>query len=111
MAVPYRNHNLQSEQSSPELAAVRHRVGARPWLSLAAALIAAGALASPASAAVRSGNTITVFPDRDMVAAEGRYSGEVTVEIRRNGVLIGRTSGPAQSVSGGSGLEVNHGPA
>src|SRR3712207_637536 len=46
-----------------------------------------------------------------MVVATGYELGEeLTVEVLRNGVVIGTTTGPAVDTPEGIGLEVNHGP-
>ncbi|HET9872212.1 MAG TPA: hypothetical protein VFP89_06410, partial [Propionibacteriaceae bacterium] len=68
-------------------------------------------LTQPASAAVTVGTNISAFPNRDMVVAVGYEPGEeLTVEVVRNGVVIGTTTGPAVTTPEGVGLEVNHGP-
>lgn len=68
-------------------------------------------VSSPASAEVTVGSNITVFPNRDMVVAVGYNAGEeLTVEVLRNGVVIGIAKGPAVETPEGTGLEVNHGP-
>lgn len=109
--LPYRHPELFG-RSEERARAGTARVTSRSWLAIAGALLAAGALAGPAAADVRAGNTVTAFPDRDMIVVEGGYSGSVTVEVLRNGVTIGRAAGPAQDLADGiSGLEVNHGPA
>ena len=88
-----------------------------------AALAAAGGLAATALAAlpasatigpegVRPGSNITVFHNIDFVAVfgYGPVGSNVTVEVLRNGVTIGTSSGPAIDAEGLPGLEVNHGP-
>jgi len=68
-------------------------------------------IASPASAGVTIGSNISVFPDRDMVVAVGYQEGEeLTIQVLRDGVVIGQTVGPAAATPEGVGLEVNHGP-
>ncbi len=60
---------------------------------------------------VTPGHNITVFHNIDMVATTGWTLGEqLAVEVVRNGVTIGTTSGPAVDILGEAGLEVNHGP-
>jgi hypothetical protein len=60
---------------------------------------------------VTPGHNITVFHNIDMVATTGWTVGEqLTVDVLRNGVLIGTASGPAVDILGEAGLEVNHGP-
>ncbi|MEA2316697.1 MAG: large repetitive protein [Solirubrobacteraceae bacterium] len=85
-----------------------------------AVAVAAGALAAPsaASAAINSppqnGHGIIVFPVRDFVSASGYARTDVaTVEVLRNGTLIGRASGLVPKddpkTPGFDGLvEVNH---
>ena len=75
----------------------------------ATVLLMSVALAVPAWAVVQPGNNITVFHEIDMVAASGYDVGDpLTIEVKRNGVVIGQTSGPAVSGPEGVGLEVNH---
>jgi hypothetical protein len=67
----------------------------------------------PAEGTVRSmapGHNITVFHNIDFVATFGHAAETLTVEVRRNGVLIGSSSGPTVDTPEGAGLEVNHGP-
>ena len=61
---------------------------------------------------VRAGSNITVFHNIDFVAVfgYGPVGQPVTVEVLRDGVLIGSASGPAIDAEGLPGLEVNHGP-
>ena len=72
--------------------------------------------ASPASAQVRDGNNITVFPNADFIAAFGYLPGdELTIEVIRGGTTIGTTTGPAVEIGEtpapeSGGLEANHGP-
>jgi hypothetical protein len=69
-------------------------------------------LAQPATAAVTVGSNISIFPNRDMVGVSGYNLGEqLTIDVLRNGVVVGTTSGPAVDTADGPGLEVNHGPA
>ncbi|HET9871527.1 MAG TPA: Ig-like domain-containing protein [Propionibacteriaceae bacterium] len=108
------------DQSHPSLES-RARWG-RPFRAVASAttgtLVAASValpiltLAQPATAAVTVGSNITTFPNRDMVGVSGYNLGEqLTIEVLRNGVIVGTTSGPAVDTPDGPGLEVNHGPA
>ncbi len=87
-------------------------------LSLAAAAVALAA-AAPAGARVidvGAERNIGVFHSIDFVAAFGGAPGTVTtVEVLRNGQVIGTATGPAVSVGefpapNDGGLEVNHGP-
>jgi hypothetical protein len=67
----------------------------------------------PAEGTVRSmapGHNITVFHNIDFVATFGHAAETLTVQVRRNGVLIGSSSGPTVDTPEGPGLEVNHGP-
>jgi hypothetical protein len=88
-----------------------------------AALIAAAGLAATAVAAVpasasltgvgvRDGANITVFHNIDFVAVfgYGAVGDPITVDVIRNGVTIGTSTGPAVDAEGLPGLEVNHGP-
>jgi hypothetical protein len=87
-----------------------------------AACVAAGGLAASALAAlpasatvvnVADGHNITVFHNIDFVTASGWGDGEeITVTVRRRGVLIGTATGAASDpeATGAFGLEVNHGP-
>ena len=60
---------------------------------------------------VNRAHNITVFANIDFVATFGHSLRErLTVEVRRNGVLIGTASGPAVGAAPEIGLEVNHGP-
>jgi hypothetical protein len=60
---------------------------------------------------VAAGHNVTVFHNIDFVAAFGHAVGDdMTVEVRRNGVVIGTAAGPAAGVAPEAGLEVNHGP-
>jgi len=79
--------------------------------------LAASALAAlPASATivdVAAGHNITVFHNLDFVTTTGWAEGEeLTVNVRRRGVLIGTATGAASDpeLTGSFGLEVNHGP-
>ena len=60
---------------------------------------------------IAAGHNITVFHNIDFVATFGHAAETLTVEVRRNGVVIGSTSGPTVDTPEGPGLEVNHGPA
>jgi hypothetical protein len=56
-------------------------------------------------------HNITVFHNIDFVATFGHGAGEtLTVNVRRNGVLIGTATGPTIGEAPEIGLEVNHGP-
>jgi Chitobiase/beta-hexosaminidase C-terminal domain len=69
------------------------------------------AVAGSARAAVTVGSNITAFPNRDMAVVVGyEPDEELTVDVLRNGVVIGTTKGPAVETPEGIGLEVNHGP-
>lgn len=57
-----------------------------------------------------AGHNITVFHNIDFVATFGHAAETFTVEVRRNGVLIGSSTGPTVDTPEGPGLEVNHGP-
>jgi hypothetical protein len=59
---------------------------------------------------IAAGHNITVFHNIDFVATFGHAAETLTVEVRRNGVVIGSTSGPTVDTPEGPGLEVNHGP-
>ncbi len=59
---------------------------------------------------IAPGHNITVFHNIDFVATFGHAAETLTVEVRRNGVVIGSTSGPTVATPEGPGLEVNHGP-
>jgi hypothetical protein len=82
----------------------------------AAGLGAAGVGVGPASATIgpagiAAGKNITVFHNIDFVATFGWTVGDlITVEVERNGVLIGTETGPAVETPEGGALEVNHGP-
>lgn len=89
------------------------------WALLASAGLAASAVtALPAQASitgdgVRDGSNIMVMHNIDFVAVGGygpNIGDPVTVEVFRQGVLLGSASGPAIDAEGASGLEVNHGP-
>jgi len=90
------------------------RYSGRTRLAAATALALTGGLLVPgtSTAAVTVGSNISVFPNRDMVVAVGYRVGEqLTVDVLRNNVVVGTTTGPAVSTPEGVGLEVNHGPA
>jgi hypothetical protein len=56
-------------------------------------------------------HNITVFHNIDFVATFGHGLGDdLTVEVRRNGVVIGTATGAAAGEAPEIGLEVNHGP-
>ena len=81
------------------------------------AVVAAGAGLAPASATVgpagiAPGINISVFHNIDFVATFGWPVGEtVTVDVLRNGVVIGTETGPTfDAAPDGGALEVNHGP-
>lgn len=82
------------------------------------ALIASTTVALPSSAmqtgdGIREGKNVAVFHNLDFVAAFGYTLGTpMTVEVFRNGVLIGTAAGDTVDAEGdGAGaLEVNHGP-
>jgi hypothetical protein len=60
---------------------------------------------------VNPAHNITVFANIDFVATFGHGLGdELTVEVRRNGVVIGTATGAAAGDAPEIGLEVNHGP-
>jgi len=68
-----------------------------------AAILGAAVLAAPAAADVvvneppRAGQSITAFPERNMVEAGGYRNGqEVTVDVLRNGMKIGTATGTAE---------------
>lgn len=89
-----------------------------PAAAVSAVLAISAAGVGPASATlvdgepVPSGRNITVFHNIDFVVAAGWPSGEViTVEVVRNGVVIGSATGPSVDTVEGPALEVNHGPA
>ncbi len=95
--------------------------GIRKGFALTAAALIAGAMlattawAMPTGNGVRADHNISVFHNLDFVAAFGYVVGEqLTVEVFRNGNLIGTASGPAQNIDEGlpqnGALEVNHGP-
>jgi hypothetical protein len=84
---------------------------------IASAAMAATALAGvPASATlsgpgVSDGHNVTVFHNIDFVAVFGWTLGEeLTVNVTRDGVQIGTSTGLAVETPEGPGLEVNHGP-
>ncbi|MDQ4006486.1 MAG: chitobiase/beta-hexosaminidase C-terminal domain-containing protein [Actinomycetota bacterium] len=84
-------------------------------VGLAAASLAVTALTTlPASGTVvenTPGTNITVFQNIDFVAVFGYAAGEeLTVEVLRNGVVIGTATGNAAGEAPEIGLEVNHGP-
>lgn len=59
-------------------------------------ILALVVLSAPSQAVVRNGKTITVAPNIDFVSAGGyAENSQVTVEVRRNNVLIGDAAGPA----------------
>jgi hypothetical protein len=94
----------------------RHKRLSAAAASAVLAISAAGV--GPASATlvdeepVAPGRNITVFHNIDFVMAAGWPSGEViTVEVVRNGVVIGSATGPSVETAEGPALEVNHGPA
>ena len=95
--------------------------GIKKRLALSAATLVAGVMvattawAMPTGNGVRADHNISVFHNLDFVAAFGYVVGEqLTVEVFRNGNLIGTASGPAQDIDEGlpqnGALEVNHGP-
>jgi hypothetical protein len=57
-----------------------------------------------------AGHNITVFHNIDFVATFGHAAETLTVQVSRNGVVIGSSSGPTVDTPEGPGLEVNHGP-
>jgi len=60
---------------------------------------------------VNPAHNITVFANIDFIATFGHAAGDaLTVEVRRNGVVIGTASGSAAGTAPEIGLEVNHGP-
>ena len=63
---------------------------------------------------IAPGHNVTVFHNIDFVAAFGHGdtagAETVTVEVRRNGVVIGTATGPPIGEAPEVGLEVNHGP-
>jgi hypothetical protein len=60
---------------------------------------------------IAPGHNITVFHNIDFIATFGHGLGDdLTVEVRRNGVVIGSSAGPTVETPEGPGLEVNHGP-
>ena len=84
----------------------------------AAGLGSVGVGTSPASATIgpagiAPGINISVFHNIDFVATFGWPVGQsVTVDVLRNGVLIGSATGPTVDAGAdGGALEVNHGPA
>ena len=92
----------------------------RSHAALAATLLGSVALAGTADARVINvapNHNITVFAGIDFIAAFGDQPGvSTTVEVLRNGQLIGTATGPAVDLAGfdppnHGGLEVNHGPA
>jgi hypothetical protein len=81
----------------------------------ATALVPAALSTTPAEGTVvhvDEGHNITVFHNLDFVAVTGYDDGELlTVEVRRNGNVIGTATGAARGDAvEGFGLEVNHGP-
>jgi hypothetical protein len=95
----------------------------RRWMKIAtaasvAALAPTAMSTMPAEGTVvgeiTPGHNVTVFHNIDFVATFGHTAGltpdELTVEVRRNGVLIGTSTGPAAGDAPEAGLEVNHGP-
>ena len=60
---------------------------------------------------VGAGHNITVFHNIDFVAVFGYELGEVlTVQVIRNGTVVGTATGDARGEAPEIGLEVNHGP-
>ena len=85
----------------------------------AAALAVSALAASPASATisgtnpVEAGENITVFHNIDFVAGffpAAAVGQNVTIEVRRSGVLLGSTTGQLVDAEGLAALEANHGP-
>lgn len=81
------------------------------------ALFAAGVSAVPAQATIGTagiapGVNVTVFHNIDFVATFGHAVGaSLTVEVFRNGVLLGNATGQTvDAAPDGGALEVNHGP-
>jgi len=97
------------------------RRSAPAWRLAAAATaaLATGAIAaSPAAASltgpgVEDGQNITVFHNIDFIAIFGYapVGQTVTIDVIRDGVTIGTTTGPTVDTPEGPGLEANHGPA
>ncbi len=84
-------------------------------VGLAAASLAITALSTTSASGTVVENTpgtnITVFQNIDFVAVFGFAAGEsVTVDVLRNGVVIGTATGDAAGEAPEIGLEVNHGP-
>jgi hypothetical protein len=77
--------------------------------------LAALSLAGPAQAqvaAVTPGHDVGIFANLDLVTTTGWQAGDVvTAVVTRDGREIGRAGGPAGTTPGGTGLEINHGPA
>ena len=102
-----------------EISVNRRRKG-RSRMAQAAAAVAVAAMVpmavstTPASGTVvqvADTHNITVFHNIDFVAVFGYEPGELlTVQVIRNGTVIGTATGPARGDAPEVGLEVNHGP-
>lgn len=87
--------------------------------ALGAVLVAGVGVSAPAGASItgagaagiEAGQNITVFHNIDFVAVfgYGPVGTEITVDVIRDGVTIGTSTGPTVDTPEGPGLEVNHG--
>ncbi len=101
-----RGKNRKVDRSRRGLAVVA--IGA---LTLTGIGFVPNASAVPGPAGIAAGKNITVFHNVDFIATFGWAVGEsVTVQVLRNGAVIGQATGPAVDTPEGGALEVNHGP-
>jgi len=79
----------------------RGRRAGAPVLGGLTCAIAAAGLGLPADAAVRDPHTVFVLKNDSIVEVEGLRNGEnVLVQVRRNGVVVGSSQGPAANPGG-----------
>jgi hypothetical protein len=75
-------------------------------LAVLSGVVASAGLLLPADAAVNAAHTVFVLKNDSIVEAEGYVPGEpMTVEVRRNGVVVGSIASPAST---GGTLIINH---
>lgn len=105
------NYYVKTAQAVARRSALRKVTAAKLSVMLASSVCFPLFFAvTPAHAAVTVGGNISVFPNRDMVVVSGYDLGEeLKVDVLRNDVIIGTTTGEAWDTPDGAGLEINHG--
>jgi Chitobiase/beta-hexosaminidase C-terminal domain len=95
------NHTSARVSASARPHAPHRRLGKLSALGVLSAAVATAGLFLPADAAVTDPHTVVVLKNDSIVEVEGLAAGEaISVEVRRNGVLVGSVAGNASDPGG-----------